>query len=81
MKATFKMLFFAQRARVKSNGKAPILARITDQKIAGDMDTLASKIGGQHPTPPEPSSMSKGTTTKARKQAVEIPTFRMVSGL
>ena len=58
-----------------------IYARITDQKIAGDMDDLAAKIGGQHPTPPEPSSMSKGTTTKARKQAVEIPTFRMVSGL
>ena len=56
-------------------------ARITDQKIAGDMDTLASKIGGQHLTPPEPSAMSKGTTTKARRQAIEIPTFRMVSGL
>ena len=46
------------------------LARITDQKIAGDMDDLAAKIGGQHPTPPEPSAMSKGTTTKKRKTAV-----------
>ena len=58
-----------------------IYARITDQKIAGDMDNLAAKIGGQHPTPPEPSAMSKGITVKARRQAVEIPTFRMVSGL
>lgn len=58
-----------------------IYARITDQKIAGDMDDLAAKIGGQHTTPPEPSAMSKGITTKARKQAIEIPTFRMVSGL
>ena len=58
-----------------------IYARITDQKIAGDMDDLAAKIGGQHDTPPEPSAMSKRITVKARRQAVEIPTFRMVSGL
>ena len=45
------------------------------------MLVVASKIGGQHLTPPEPSAMSKGTTTKARRQAIEIPTFRMVSGL
>ena len=41
------------------------------------MLVVASKIGGQHLTPPEPSAMSKGTTTKARRQAIEIPTFRM----
>ena len=58
-----------------------LYARITDQKIAGDMSNLAAKIGGQHTTPPEPSAMSKGITVKARRQAVEIPTFRMVSGL
>ena len=58
-----------------------LYARITDQKIGGDMDNLAAKIGGQHPTPPEPSAMSKGITTKARKQAVEIPTFRLAAGL
>ena len=58
-----------------------IYARITDQKIAGDMDDLAAKIGGQHDTPPEPSAMSKGITTKARKQSVEIPTFRLAVGL
>ena len=58
-----------------------IYARITDQKIAGDMDNLAAKIAGQHTTPPEPSAMSKGTTTKARKQLVEVPAFRLASGL
>ena len=56
-------------------------ARITDQKIAGDMDTLASKIGGQHLTPLEPSAMSKGITVKAQKQAAEVPTFRLAVGL
>ena len=58
-----------------------IYARITDQKIAGDMDNLAAKIGGQHTTPPEPSAMSKGTTTKARRQLIEVPAFRLASGL
>ena len=45
------------------------------------MDNLAAKIGGQHTTPPEPSAMSKGTTTKARKQLIEVPAFRLASGL
>ncbi len=58
-----------------------LYARITDQKIGGDMDNLAAKIGGQHPTPPEPSAMSKGITVKAQKQAVEVPTFRLAVGL
>ena len=58
-----------------------IYARITDQKIAGDMDNLAAKIAGQHTTPPEPSAMSKGTTTKARRQLIEVPAFRLASGL
>ena len=41
MKATFKMLFFAQRARIKSNGKAPILARIT---INGKTSTFSTQL-------------------------------------
>ena len=58
-----------------------LYARITDQKIGGDMDNLAAKINGQHTTPPESSAMSKGTTTKARKQFVEIPAYQLASGL
>lgn len=58
-----------------------IYARITESKIVGDMDILAGKIGGQHTAPPESSAMSKGATTKARKQAVEVPAFRQAAGL
>ena len=111
MKATFKMFFFAQKTKIKSNGRVPVLARIT---INGKMstfstqvdvepdswDTKAGRTDGtskegkrvnavldqiytscQHTTPPEPSAMSKGTTTKARRQLIEVPAFRLASGL
>lgn len=40
-----------------------LYARITDQKIGGNMDNLAAKIGGQPPTPPEPSEWSPDSDT------------------
>ena len=107
MKATFKMLFFVQKTKIKANGRVPVLGRITvngkmstfstqvdvdpdgwdaksgrtksDKRINAILDQIYSSC--QHTTPPEPSAMSKGITTKARKQAIEIPSFRMVSGL
>lgn len=57
-----------------------IYARITDQKIAGDMDKLAGKINGIQTSAPKPSQMSKGTTRKQIRQAREIPAYRAAVG-
>ncbi len=41
MKATFKMLFFAQKTKTKGNGKCPILARIT---VNGNISTFSTQL-------------------------------------
>jgi len=41
MKATFKIMFFAQRTKPKANGNVPILARIT---VNGQMSTFSPQL-------------------------------------
>ena len=40
MKATFKLLFFVQKTKMKADGTAPILARVT---VNGDMVTFSTQ--------------------------------------
>ena len=56
-----------------------LYARITNKKIEQGMEVLASKMSSAA-THPAASTISQGKTTKACRQALEIPAFRAAAG-
>ena len=55
-----------------------IYARITEQKVAGDMDKLSEKLSGHMPSMPELSTMSKEEPRRIRKMEQEILDFQCI---